>query len=209
MKQLDDGIWIPDNGQSSYDWTMVEINIPIFLMNAIREQNKTIENVIHAGGNIGIYTLEFAKLAKNVYVFEPEDENFSALSMNCVGKNNIFLYKAALGNKHEPISLSNVDKTHCGTWQVEQRKGNVPTLLIDDLNLSNVSIIHLDVEGYELFALQGAEKTIKQNYPLLAFEMMDHGQRYNYKKEELIDYVTSLGYNLYDEYCHEIMFMKK
>lgn len=209
MKQLDNGIWIPDNGQSSYGWTMVEKNIPSLLMNSVRDHNKTIENVIHAGGNIGLYTLEFAKQAKNVYVFEPEDENFSSLSMNCVGKNNIFLFKAALGNKHETVCLTNDDETHCGTWQVEQKKGNVPTLLIDDLNLSDVSIIHLDVEGYELFALQGAEKTIKQNYPLLAFEIMDHNQKYKYTKKELFDYVTSFGYNLYHEYCHEIMFMKK
>lgn len=208
MKQLSNGIWIPNHGQEDYDWALVEIGIPALLMDSIERQNKTIENIIHAGGNMGIYALEFAKRAKNVYVFEPEADNFSALSMNCAGKNNIFLYKAALGNGHSPISLSNPDKNHCGGWQIENQNGHIPMLTIDDLNLSQVSIIHLDIEGYELFAIQGAETTIKKNYPLLAFELAEHNRKYKYTKSQLLDYVVSLGYNYYQEYSREIMFMR-
>ena len=209
MRQLSNGIWIPDKGQSVYDWTVAESGIPNLLMDAVESLGKQLNSVIHAGGNIGLYTLDFAKRAKNVYVFEPENESFSALSMNCAEKNNIFLYKAALGNSHTSISLTNDEDDNWGTWRVDNKHGDVPTLLIDDLNLSDVSIIHLDIEGYELFALEGAEQTIRRCEPLIAFEIMQHNKKYNYEHKDLFNFVTKMGYNSYCEYSHEIMFVKK
>ena len=205
MIKLDNGIWIPNNGQDSYDWTMAEIGIPKLLMDTVESLGRSVNNVIHAGGNIGLYTLEYSKRSKNVYVFEPENENFSALSLNCSHKENVFLYKAALGNNNNPISLKNEDE-HCGTWSVDG-SGNIPTFKIDDLNLSDVSIIHLDVEGFELFAIQGAKETIRKNKPLLAFEIMSHSKKYNYTQEELFNYVISLGYTSYNYYCKEVVFI--
>lgn len=210
MKQMVDGLWIPDSGDTCYHWTMTEIGIPNLLMDTLTQHDKPVNNVVHAGGNIGIYALEFAKRAKNVYVFEPASENFSVLSLNCADKDNIFLYKAALGNSRGMINVINeaADK-QCGAWRVEQNSGNVPTLLIDDLNLSDVSIIHLDIEGFEMFALRGAEQTIKKCKPLLAFEVLTHSNHYDYTEPELFDYVTKLGYNSYMRYANEIMFMEK
>ena len=207
MKQMADGLWIPDTGETCYSWTITEIGIPGLLMDTLIKQNKPINNVIHAGGNIGIYALEFAKRAKNVYVFEPVSENFSVLSINCATKDNIFLYKAALGDTHTPINMINeaADK-QCGAWRVETNSGNVPTLMIDDLNISNVSIIHLDIEGFEFFAFKGAEETIKRCKPLLAFEILSHSSHYDYTESDLFKYIVDLGYNSYMRYGNEIMF---
>lgn len=208
MKQKPDGLWIPDTGDTCYDWTMVEIGIPSLLMNTLKEFNRPLNSVIHAGGNIGIYALEFAKHAKNVYVFEPASENFSALCMNCAKHENIFLYKAALGDKHNTINMMNpAPDKQCGAWKVDRSLGNVPTLRIDDLNLIDLSIIHLDIEGYELFALKGAEETIKRCKPLIAFEILSHSDKYNYTTKEMYDYLVSLGYNKSMPYGNEIMFM--
>jgi FkbM family methyltransferase len=205
MIQQPDGLYCPDTGQTCYDWTMIEIGIPNYLMDAY---NKPINSVIHAGGNIGIYALEFAKKAKNVYVFEPANENFTALSLNCARVDNIFLYKAALGNNNVPIQVFNpAPDLQCGAWQVRDT-GNIPTLQIDNLGLEDVSIIHLDIEGYELFALKGAENTIKRCKPLLAFEILNHNDNYDYTITDLYDYVTNLGYTRHIKYANEIMFME-
>lgn len=210
MKLMPDGLWIPDSGETCYRWTMIEIGIPKLLMDTLVELNRPVNNVIHAGGNIGIYALEFAKRAKNVYVFEPANENFSTLSMNCASKDNIYLYKAALGNEHKPINVINeTDDQQCGAWKVSNTLGSIPTLMIDDLALNEVSIIHLDIEGYELFALQGATETIKRCKPLIAVELLSHSNQYNYSEDELIDYITTLGYNSYIRYANEIMFIER
>jgi FkbM family methyltransferase len=205
--QQPNGLWCPNTGQTCYDWTMAEIHVPKVLMDARKQFNKPVHNVIHAGGNMGIYALEFAKEAKNVYVFEPTDENFSALSLNCARTTNIFLYKAALGNNNVPIDMVNeTEDKQCGAWRVKG-SGNVPTLKIDDLGLNDVSIIHLDIEGFELYAIQGAENTIKRCQPLLSFEVLAHNTKYNYSADELMNYVTSLGYQSSMRIGNEIMFI--
>lgn len=205
--QQPNGLWCPNTGQTCYDWTMAEIYVPKTLMDARKQFNKPVHNVIHAGGNMGIYALEFAKEAKNVYVFEPTDENFSALSLNCARTTNIFLYKAALGNSNTPIDMVNeTEDKQCGAWRVKG-SGNIPTLKIDDLGLDDVSIIHLDIEGFELYAIQGAEKTIRKCQPLLSFEVLSHNTKYNYSAGELMNYVTSLGYQSSMRIGNEIMFI--
>ena len=65
--QQANGLWCPATGQTCYDWTMAEIHLPKLLMDSRRQFNKPVDNVIHAGGNMGIYALEFAKECKNVY----------------------------------------------------------------------------------------------------------------------------------------------
>jgi len=205
MKQHPNGLYYPDTGKTCYDWTMIEIGIPNFLMDSYANP---VNSVIHAGGNIGIYALEFAKRAKNVYVFEPANENFAVLSLNCASVDNIFLYKAALGNTNIPIQVFNpAPDLQCGAWQVRD-KGHIPTLQIDNLGLEDVSIIHLDIEGYELFALKGAENTIKKCKPLLAFEILNHNDNYNYTMNDLYSYVANLGYSRQLKYANEIMFME-
>jgi FkbM family methyltransferase len=205
--QQANGLWCPVTGQTCYDWTMAEIHLPKLLMDSCKQFNKPVKNVIHAGGNMGIYALEFAKECKNVYVFEPADENFAALALNCAMKDNIFLYKAALGNDHRTIDVVNdtADK-QCGAWKVKG-SGNIPTLKIDDLNLDDVSIIHLDIEGYELFAIKGAENTIKKCEPLLSFEVLNHNMDFGYTQTELFDYVMSLGYKSSLRVGNEILFV--
>jgi FkbM family methyltransferase len=205
--QQSNGLWCPNTGQTCYDWTIAEIHVPKVLMDARKQFNKPVHNIIHAGGNMGIYALEFAKEAKNVYVFEPTDENFSALSLNCARTTNIFLYKAALGNSNVPIDMINeTEDKQCGAWRVEG-SGNVPTLKIDDLGLNDVSIIHLDIEGFEMYAIQGAENTIKRCQPLLSFEVLAHNTKYNYSADELMQYVISLGYKSSMRIGNEIMFI--
>ena len=205
--QQPNGLWCPVTGQTCYDWTMAEIHLPKLLIETRKEFNQPVRNVIHAGGNMGIYTLEFAKECENVYVFEPADENFAALALNCANVDNVFLYKAALGNEHKLINVVNetADK-QCGAWKVKG-SGKIPTLKIDDLNLDDVSIIHLDIEGYELYAIQGAENTIKRCKPLLSFEVLDHNNQYGYSIEELFNYVVSLGYQSSKRVGNEIIFI--
>lgn len=205
--QQEDGIWCPSTGQTCYDWTIAEIHVPQLCIQYRQQCNQPVENVIHAGGNMGIYALEFAKHCKNVYVFEPANENFAALALNCARVDNIFLYKAALGNENKPINIVNetADK-QCGAWKVKGF-GNIPTLKIDDLNLDNISIIHLDIEGTEMYAIKGAENTIKKCKPLLSFEILNHSLEYGYSKQDLYNYVASLGYQSYIEVGNEVYFV--
>ena len=73
-------------------------------------------------------------------------------------------------------------------------KNVTPIITIDSLNLSDVDLIHLDLEGYELFALQGAIETIKRYKPLIVLETNDLCNEFGYTINELESWIYSVGY---------------
>lgn len=52
----------------------------------------------------------------------------------------------------------------------------VPTMAIDDLGLRDVRFVKLDVEGHELSALRGAERTVRRDRPVLLVELEQRHQ---------------------------------
>jgi FkbM family methyltransferase len=206
IHQKRDGTWVPNNDHTCYDWTKIEGWIPKYIADACDELKIVRHTIIHAGGNMGLYTKQFAGLFDNVYVFEPEARNFNALCYNTSMYENVYLYRAALSNEHTTINLKQ-DADNCGITQVVPgAKGNIPTLMIDDLGLNNVSVIHLDIEGFELFAFKGAIETIKKFKPLICFETYGYGKEYGYTHEDIVKFLGELGYNISRSYEKEMMF---
>jgi FkbM family methyltransferase len=63
------------------------------------------------------------------------------------------------------ISLKNNNLTET------ENKISVPIKKLDDLDLNNISIIKIDVEGFELEAFEGGIETIKRNKPYILIEI--------------------------------------
>jgi len=131
-------------------------------------KNKQV--VVQAGGNCGFYPKQYAKLFKTVYTFEPEWLNFYCLSLN-VNEPNVIKNQSCLGNTHGLVDLTVKEKNRGKNYV--SGPGICPTYRIDDLNLPVCDLIHLDIEGYEYYALQGAEQTIARCRPVIVIEMWD------------------------------------
>ena len=151
-------------------------------------------NVIQAGGHCGLYAFQYSKIFENVYTFEPEELNHFCLRTNLEGIENIHINNCALGNEKSTISL-NINRKNCGNHSVNlNNDGTIPLLTIDSFKIENVDLIHLDLEGFELYALQGAKKTIKRNKPVIVLETNSFCENYNYTIEELEEYLSDIGY---------------
>jgi FkbM family methyltransferase len=71
----------------------------------------------------------------------------------------------------------------------------VPTIRLDDLGLTNVSALKIDVEGHERFVIAGAVRLIRDNRPLIMIEV-DH--RYlSVPVTDVLDLVEHLGYKAF------------
>ena len=148
--------------------------------------------VVQAGGNCGFYVKKYAELFEIVYTFEPEPVNFYCLNLN-VTTPNVLKFQACLGSEHQTVGLDNI-MDDVGATHVSG-VGSVPTFLIDDLNLTACDLIHLDIEGYELKAFNGARKTIEKFKPVICFEFHDAwAARYSYGLNELEDFLKWYGY---------------
>jgi hypothetical protein len=56
----------------------------------------------------------------------------------------------------------------------------------------------MDVQGYELFALEGAKELLSTHLPNLFIEIEDHQLiKFNISPTQLIDYIKSFGYRVF------------
>jgi len=168
------------------------LDVPKKISNFVKNKNV----VIQAGGNAGYYPKLYSEIFNEVYTFEPEPLLFFCLNLNTPTP-NVHKFQACLGDKHKMVSLNNTCDTygHGGTHVAEFDGGNIPTLMIDNLNLQVCDLIHLDIEGYEKKAILGGVETIKRCKPVIVIEYYSFWlERYGTNLEEIESILTSLEY---------------
>ena len=137
------------------------------------------KTVLDIGANIGYMSVVMGKVAKLIHAFEPDPDNLKILLKNLEYHNitNYRAYQYAVSNTH----LSETDLYHCefnhgmhriysSQWCNKNNKIRVPTIKIDEIIKDPVDFIKLDVEGSELKALKGMEKTLLKYHPTLMME---------------------------------------
>lgn len=174
------------------------------LLELIKPYLKNNKVAVQAGGNCGMQVVKFAEFFENVYTFEPDPINFNCLVNNLL-YDNVFKMQCCLGDEHKLVSLSD-DNLGIGGFYVNEKAGNIPTIMIDDLNLSACDFIQLDVEGYTLQALKGGINTIKKYKPVLSLEFC-WIERFGTSQKGLADYLINLGYVFKGMYTTDAIFV--
>ncbi len=172
----------------------------------LRQLDETLTRVpgrsaaVQAGGNLGIFAKRLAEEFLVVYTFEPDADLFVAMTRNAP-EPNIIRFQAALGCDRSPIRTecrrrdSSGKPVHEGLTHVAG-PGDVPQVLVDDLNLAACDLIYLDIEGYEWKALQGAVQTIARCRPVIVTEINSAITYYGATRDELRAWICGLGYEL-------------
>ncbi len=166
--------------------------------------------VIQAGGNAGFYIKKYAEMFDRVYTFEPDPLNFFCLNANTVNHPNVIKFQACVGNERKiaNIEMHNQDfgGIHVFEGVTEVSKFNmthkigVPVMLIDDLSVESCDLLQLDTEGYEYYALLGAEKTIDQFRPIICIEHVWSESRYGIKLATIEEFLSKWNYKLIDSF---------
>ena len=132
---------------------------------------------------------------KKIYAFEPDLKNYERCLEYCREENlqNIVLYQKGLWSRETELLFQD---TGDGSSRIGEGTVEIQTVAIDAVvGDEAVSFIKMDIEGAELEALRGAEKTILRNRPRLAICIY-------HKPEDVIaipEYILSLhsDYKLY------------
>jgi FkbM family methyltransferase len=142
--------------------------------------------VVDAGANIGIYS-EFLSRCVGptgvVHSFEPSPDNFSRLRHATRKLLNVHLCPAAVGERSGETMLYvsdklNVDHRAYATEGNARRALQVPMVALDDYFKPGecVDLLKLDIQGYEMHALQGAKRIINENHEIkLLLEFWPYG----------------------------------
>jgi len=156
---------------------------------------------IHAGANIGLYAKKYASMFKRVIAVEPDPTNFWCLNQN-VPEPNVVKLHAALGKSHGWCGLSSRNgDTNCGSWRISEGH-HTPFLLMDDF-LGEIGLIHLDVEGYELEALKGANEILFYQAPIVCLETTGNGP-----DAQAREFLRQYGYEIAEELEHDTIYRK-
>lgn len=166
---------------------------------------KETDIVVDAGANIGFHTVQFAKKAKKVYSFEPQKLIFNLLSTNILFNNvspNVNNYRLGLGDKKLTLNMTPlIDSIQPGGMENFGGLGlstenkdteEVDVVVFDDLGLDAIDVVKMDIQGSELYALKGMEKTLDRDEPWIMLE--------NYIDQEndqkVIQYLLDKGYEI-------------
>ncbi len=165
-------------------------------------ENQTLQgDIIHAGAFIGDFVPCLSSLVPNykVICFEPSELNYKACleTIKINNLNNVELHQRVLGDVNSIVkflvSYEGKPEGPMSAVTTNDKYGiDTECITLDSILDQDrpVTLIHLDVEGYETKALQGAVNTIERFKPLLLIE--------KYKQQEQDSFfnflLNDLGY---------------
>lgn len=178
----------------------------IDMLQDIAKRTPKGSSIIDVGANIGNHSIYFGMFCDvgKVISFEPQPFVFDILSKNIKLnglENKVRAFQLGIGSEQGHANLQAVDSKNLGMTKLSSdAKGKVEIVTIDgffegNLEIDNVSVIKIDVEGMEIEVLKGAIKTIMKYKPFIYAEAGDHE---SYVK--LDEFLSSYGYIKIDRF---------
>jgi len=168
--------------------------------------------VLDVGTNVGETLLNFARLVGpngRVYGFEPDERNFKNVPRN-TGLNyfkNVRVFNLGVSDRKETLKLFRVDPHNRGMNRILSETeaaefDDFTTIEVNTLDnviaenaLEKIDVMKIDIEGYEMHALRGAERLLSTQKPKLFIEvgytrLLKNGTSPN----EMVSFLHSFGY---------------
>lgn len=202
MKQIR-GIWLPDS-DSHFEAHLN--NGPLFHGHATYQLHKLLRSLqfippyrrnfaLDVGAHVGLWSLSMSDIFKFLWAYEPNDLYWQCWDMNMSGR-NAKLRTWGLSEKSERLlikdtsensGMSHIDPNGDHKIWVQQldREYHIPF---------PIDFIKLDCEGYEYFALKGAEQILRRDRPFVLVEQKrGNGARYGLSDTAAVTFLQELG----------------
>lgn len=198
---------------SAFDPEEVDVAVKLLEMRRAHFGDGVV--AIDCGANIGVHTVEWAQAMHGwgeVIAFEAQERIFYALAGN-ITLNNCFNARAiwaAVGETQGTINVPAPDyftPSSFGSLEIRQtertefigqaidysaeRASLTRMMTLDDLGLTRLDFVKIDIEGMEMEALRGARASLEAHRPLMMIE------RIKSNEGELRGFLEGLGYELF------------
>lgn len=195
LQLCDDVIWreMMDAGHVGfYEWQM---------LNFI-QKNITGGTMVDAGANFGNHAVFMAMFcrANIVHAFEPVKENYDHLVYN---KNvnkiyNMHTHHCGLSDSNKTMFYNLDDEKRWSQVSLESAGANkISVIYLDFMEITNLTLLKIDVEGMERKVIKGAIATISKCRPEIFIEIWDAAE-----KQEIEKMIFPFGYKLIERYNH-------
>jgi FkbM family methyltransferase len=185
--------------------------IEVHLLSTLLDKNSIFLDV---GANVGFYSLMLSQTcsAGKVYAFEPVATNYKVLEKNINANrlnDRVQIIKKGLWNTNTTLEFSLPDEEHNNLGSFSAGKSDLKknavfcdVVTLDAFviaeNIKRIDAIKMDIEGAELFALKGGEKTLRQFRPIIQIELNRKAcAAFDYSLQDLESFLKALDYRFY------------
>ena len=137
----------------------------------IEQEHPNKKTFLDVGANIGVWSLAMQRQFEKVIAFEPSTKNLECLYSNWDGE----IREYAVGDVNSTVVFKDSAK-NCGNGKVrldlslEGSAYEVKMVKLDDQNITDCSLIKIDVQGFEWQVIQGAKNLIETQLPWVTVE---------------------------------------
>lgn len=131
--------------------------------------------IVDVGANIGNHSLYWAAFANPdlVVAVEPVMASYALLCLNTHDYPAVRTVRSALSD-HDGVERMTLDPVNMGRSRVARRGlVAVRSMRMDDLGLTDVSLVKIDVEGHQAQVLRGGIQTLGRDHPDVLIEDED------------------------------------
>ena len=200
------GFWVPGNDIHIDEWKagkpFTQNKCLLKFLKYCDTQNKKFNLVLDIGAWCGTWAKAIEPYARKVIAFEPDKTHFECLMKNATI--NCEARREAVGSEEKYISLTEDDFTQA---KRVDKSGDTRMITIDSLDYKDVDLIKIDVEGYEMEVLKGAQKTL-QNTQYLMIELNNNTKKYGSSNAEVEKYIKLLGFKVLMEHWPDKVFYR-
>lgn len=191
----------------------------------IEDLNKNEGVFVDIGAHIGSCSLYMINEGIKTIAFEPVNENLYLFTKSLINNiklvNDVEIYQCGLGNTTQELTMY-INKMNIGESSIEA----VPIISSSNISFENrlvkvfklddiwadkyddliINLLKLDVNGFELYVLQGAKKLLRYNKIISLYIEINCKclSRYGVKSEDIFVLLEKYGYYIKDkQHCTE------
>jgi FkbM family methyltransferase len=181
---------------------------------------------VDIGANVGLFTLSAAKIVGNtgkVISFEPTPVTYERLGLNIAENSFMNVDSRNKGLGHEIANLNlNISDNGFDAWNSfvitdSQKLKDSVTVEVSTLDLelaeidkSRITVVKIDVEGWEKFVLEGGKSFFINYSPIVLVEFTETNTlSAGYHVHEIFDLMVDYGYQWYRINNGELVIEKK
>ena len=162
---------------------------------------KNNQNSVDIGANLGLFTFFMSRASKHVFAFEPNP--YPLENLKDLVDSNVTILPIALGNNDGPVEIKiphhrkgwSSNGASLASKEINDGKIiNIQCRKLDSLNIENVGLIKIDVEGLEIEVIRGSKDTILKNKPVMIIE---NETVHTKDTNELFTIMNEFGYDKY------------
>ena len=201
------GFWVPSNDVHIGDWqdgkSFTQNKCLEKFITHCKSKNLKFNHVLDIGAWVGTWTVAMNTLCGRIVAFEPDPVHYECLTKNV--PEDVETHQLAVGNDSKMIALSDDDFTQAKRVVGD---GSIPMVTVDGLGLSDIDMIKIDVEGYEMEVLKGAVQTL-ENLQYLMIELNNNSKKYGSSNADIENYLVQKGFKQLVKVWPDVVWHKK